>query len=269
MAFQSNGPVMLALPPFRGFTRRIVLIAAAASLAMWVLPWVWPSTLAFPAVHMMLNPWSLAHGMFWQLVTYPFIGTGLLSVLFALLTVWFFGSQLEDERGERWLMEYFSFVTVGGALAATVVSFAAGRWIPGLWPQSVATAGMWPASLAMLLGFGYLHANEDIRFNLIFDLKAKYLVALYLVGYLIVLVVSEYFRFSSVVALSNALCGYLFLRLVPRRGLQFAASEKWFGMRNAMIRNKRKRAAKEFKVYMGKQGKDVHVDDTDDKKWMN
>ena len=35
-------------------------------------------------------------------------------------------------------------------------------------------------------------------------------------------------------------------------------------------RSKRKRAAKEFEVYMRKQGKDVRVDDdSNDKKWMN
>src|ERR1700679_669232 len=87
MAFQSNGPVMLALPPFLGFTRRIILVAAVIFVALWVLSAVWPVGAAYLLDALMLNPQALAHGMLWQAVTYPFIDVGLLSVLFGLLSV--------------------------------------------------------------------------------------------------------------------------------------------------------------------------------------
>jgi len=268
MAFQSNGPVMLALPPFRGFTRRIILIAGCWFLAVWVLGWISPSAVMYAMGHVMLNPWSLAHGMVWELVTYPFVDIGLLSVLFALLTIWFFGSQLEDAMGSRWLAEYFFTITVGGGLAAALLSFALGHRIPGLETDIAYTAGMWPASLAILVAFAHFNPDAPIRLYFVLQLKARHLAMLYVGGYVVMLALWSGYRFIAVVALANALCGWMFLKWVPRRGLRYAASEKWFGMRNEFYRAKRKKAAKEFEVYMRKQGKDVRVDD-DEKKWMN
>jgi membrane associated rhomboid family serine protease len=194
---------------------------------------------------------------------------GLLSLLFALLTVWFFGSRVEDDCGTRWMAEYFFSATIGGAVVATLVCYLLGRWVTALNPDyPIFAAGLWPAAMAILVAFARFHPDEELRLYFVLRLKAKYLVALYLGGYLLLALFSRD-TFGAVVGLSNALCGYLFLRMVPRRGLGFAASEKWFGMRNAFYRSKRKRAAKEFEVYMRKQGKDVRVDDSDDKKWMN
>jgi membrane associated rhomboid family serine protease len=276
MAFQSNGPVMLALPPFRGFTRRVVLIAGCAWLAEIVLGMVSIRTLLWLNL-LMLQPWSLAHGMVWQAVTYPFVGMGLLSLLFALLTIWFFGSQVEDDRGSRWLAEYFFAATVGGAVIATAVSYAAGRWVWTLSPSNaIGAAGMWPAAMAILVAFAYFYGDAPIRLFLVLQVKAKYVAALYL-GFYVLVVLLGGDKFGALVALTTALCGWLFLKWVPRRGLRYAASEKWFGMRNEFYRAKRRRAAKEFEVYMRKQGKDIrvddpHVDDSKDsnaKKWMN
>jgi hypothetical protein len=112
-------------------------------------------------------------------------------------------------------------------------------------------------------------------------MKAKYLVAIFVLFYLAVALFSHD-PFSAVAALCVALCGFLFLRFAPRRGLQYATSEGWFGIRNAYYRAKRRRAAKKFTVYMRKQGKDVNLDssgryigldderkDPNDKRWMN
>jgi membrane associated rhomboid family serine protease len=268
MAFQSNGPVMLALPPFRGFTRRLILLSAGVWLAEVVLGIVAGRYSGSLLVHLLLQPGMLAHGMVWQAVTYPFVGMGLLSLLFALLSVWFFGSRLEDDRGPRWLMEYFLTATVGGALLATAVCYAAGSWVSALNPDGVFAAGMWPAATAVLVAFAWLHPEEELRLYLVLRVKAKYLALLYVVGYGL-LALFSHDTFGALVGVTNALCGYLFLRLVPRRGLTFAASEKWFGLRNDFYRSKRRKAAKEFEVYMRKQGKDVQVPDSKNDKWMN
>jgi membrane associated rhomboid family serine protease len=272
MAFQSNGPVMLALPPFRGFTRQVVLIAAGAWLAEMVLGMVpgWYSESLL--LHLVLQPAMLAHGMVWELMTYPFVGMGLLSLLFALLSVWFFGSRLEEDRGSQWLMEYFLTATVGGAAVATAICYAVNyfgaRWVSALDPAGgIFSAGMWPAATAVLVAFAWFYPEEEMRLYLVLRVKAKYVAALYVAGYLLLSVFSRD-AFGAVVGLTNVLCGWMFLKWIPQRGLRYAASEKLFGMRNAFYRNKRKRAAEEFEVYMRKQGKDVRVDD-DDKKWMN
>jgi membrane associated rhomboid family serine protease len=261
--------VTLALPPFRGFTRRIVLIATCVWLAEIVLVIV-PGRYSEALVsHLVLQPVMLAHGMVWQTVTYPFLGMGLFGLLFALLTVWFFGSRLEDDRGSRWFAEFFFASTIGGAVLATAVCYAVGQWMDALNPDHlIATAGMWPPVMSIMLAFAWFYPEEKIRMMIVLPVKAKIVAAIYL-GFYLLSVRWSGDKFGPLVVLTNALCGWVFLKWVPRRGLGFAASEKWFGWRNAFYRSKRKRAAKDFEVYMRKQGKDVRVDESKDNKWMN
>lgn len=280
MAFRSNGPISLVFPPFRGVTRRIILIALCTYLGL-ALVGLFSSELA-GTLHflLLLRADKSLHPLIWGLVTYPFAGAGLLSVAFALLSFWFFGSVLEDERGSLWLSEYFLAATIGGGLIASVLTHLTNGSIPGLPPQ-ITAQGMWPSVLAVLVAYGVFHAEEQVRFNFLFTLKAKYLAAIYVLFYLgLALVGGD--RFGALVALCNALSGYVFLRLAPRYGFRARISEKWYAMRNSFYRAKRRRAAKKFKVYMRKQGADVSLDDEgrymdpngkprdpNDKKWMN
>jgi membrane associated rhomboid family serine protease len=282
MAFRSNGPVTLSFPPFRGVTRRIVLLALVCFLAEVAFGMVSVSKTALLLDLLLLHPGQALHLYFWQFVTYPFVGMGLLSLLLALLSVWIFGAMLEDERGPRWFTEFFLAATIAGGLLATLLAYASGGHVPGLNPEGLIRAsGMWPFSLALLVAFAQLHAEEVIRFNFVFKLKAKYLAALYVAFYLVLTLLGGD-RFSGLVALMNAAMGYCFVRFVPRRGLRAGMTERWFGLRNDWYRAKRRRAARKFAVYMRKQGKEVSLDadgryidpngihrDPNDRNWMN
>ena len=77
--------------------------------------------------------------------------------------------------------------------------------------------------------------------------------------------------------LGGAIAGLLFVRSAPRRGISFAMSESFYGLRNRYYRWKRRRAARKFEVYMRSQGRTVRFDgqgkiiheDPDDKKRWN
>ena len=280
MAFRSNGPTNLTLPKFNGVTRRIVLTTVIVYFGQLVLALFAPKLQALLLDQLMLHPDELRHGAVWQFLSYPFMMDGLLSVLFAVLSVWFFGSVLEDERGSNWFREYFLVATIGGGLLVSLLAFAAGTHVPGLDPTQRAS-GLWPAVLAILLAYGRFHANEEIRFYFVFKVKAKYLVGIYVLFYIAIALIGGD-RFGALTALSNALCGFVYLSLAPRQGLRFAVSERWFRVRNSYYRAKRLRAAKKFTVYMRKQGKDVNIDpsgryidpdgnprDPNDRNWMN
>jgi len=220
------------------------------------------------------------HRDFWQLVTYPFVQDAFVSVFLSLISLWFFASALEDDRGSRWLMEYFLVASVGGGAIATVLSLAAGERVEGL-GRDVAAAGMWPFVLAVMVAYGKIHANEQVRINFLFWIKAKYLAVIYVLIYLAMELTSRE-KFSALVALCNAGVGFAFLLLAPRSGVRRGISERWYGLRNSYYRAKRRRAAKKFTVYMRKQGKDVSLDDDgryvdangkphdpNDRRWMN
>lgn len=271
---RSEGPMMVALPPFRGVARRIVLMAVVCFFALLVLgrtP-LYAEVMAWLALwphHLLRAPWTL--------VTYAFLPTGVVSTLFALLSVWMFGASMEDERGSRWFAEYFLITAAGGGLLASLVALTGVLGLVGY------TAGLWPFVIALMVAFATMHPDEPLRFNFILTLKAKYLAAIYLLVFLgFALAGGD--RFGAATAVAASLCGWASLRMMPRRGLGYAASEQWYGLRNAYYRSKRRRAAKKFQVYMKKQGREVHFDasgryvdpddarggrDANDKRWMN
>jgi membrane associated rhomboid family serine protease len=256
-----------------------VLLAVAVFLFFAVVDWKLPDLGANLLNLIALKPALVSHGMIWLVATYPFAPLGLFSELFALLSFWIFGAMLEDELGGRWLWEYFLLSTVCGGVLTSLLSYAAPGYAPFA-PLNMGV-GLWPAGLAVLLAFAHFHPEEQLRVYFIIPIKAKHLVVAYVLLYL-VFAVTGGDQFGAVLALFVALSGYVYLRVSPRRGLRFAASEKWFGLRNEYQKSRRRRAGKKFAVYMKKQGEDVSIDadgryvdpsgtprDPNDKRWMN
>ena len=281
MAFRSNGPITLALPPFRGVTRQIILIALIVFFGGLLIALYSPGVAVTLLDFFVLHPDKVFHPLIWEALTYPFVAGGLLSLAFAALSFWFFGSTLEDERGSLWLSEYFVVSTVGGAWVASLLSLVTQDRVPGLVAAGSSARGLWPAVLALITAYAVYHPDQELTFNFLFKIKAKYLAAIYVLVYL-ASALGAADRFGALTALCNAGVGYGFLRLAPRGGVRVGVSEWWFALRNSYIRAKRRRAAKKFTVYMKKQGKDVSLDadgryvdpsgtprDPNDKRWMN
>ncbi len=278
MAFRSNGPVALSLPAFRGVTRRIILTCLITFFTFWLLASFVPLAGSWLVAHFVLIPDRVLHGWLWQLFTYAFFPVGLVGELFALLSVWFIASMLEDQLGSRWLREYFLVTTIGGGLLASLFAgLSAGRAF-GITPLQ-GTAGLWPFVMALLLAFARYNAEQEVLFSFVLRLKAKYLAAIYLLLYLGSTLIGGD-RFGALTAVCAALAGWLYLRFAPRSGLGFSPTESWYGLRNMFYRSKRRRAARKFEVYMRKQGRDVHFDadgkfiddgkaDPNDRRWMN
>jgi membrane associated rhomboid family serine protease len=273
---RSNGPTLLALPAFRGLTRKIILFAIACFVFFFITGFVAPGLSVKIAGLTSLRA-TLAFRMLWQFVTWPFVPDSLLGLLFALLSLWYFGAALEDERGTRWFTELFFFSSIGGAVLATILSLTLGHVLPIIGPGS--SNGLWPVVLALLLVYARLHANESMTFNFIFRARAKYIAAGFLLFYLVI----DFYtgrRFDALNTICNCIFAWLFVQMAPRRGMRYSVSEGWFGLRNRYYRAKRRRAAKKFQVYMRKQGKDVSIDssgryigldddDPDDRRRMN
>ncbi len=167
-----------------------------------------------------------------------------------------------------------------GGIIASVISIAVGDRVEGL-GKKVAAAGLWPFVLAVMVAYGKLHANEQVRINFLFWIKAKYLAVIYVLIYL-AMELTSFEKFGALVALCNAGVGFAFLLIAPKGGVRKGISERWYGLRNGYYRAKRRRAAKKFTVYMRKQGKDVSLDDDgryvdpdgkprdpNDRRWMN
>lgn len=275
---RSNGPVTLALPAFRGVTRRLILLAGGSFLFFFVLDIVSPG-LAGTVANLLVLHADDSLRLIWQLASWPFIAESLLGLLFALLSLWYFGSALEEERGSRWFGELFLVASVGGAILACLISLTVGRYVTLISAPGKSSNGLWPIVLALLVVYALLHPDEPLTFNFIFRARAKYIAAIFLLVYLAIdIYVIK--RFDALNTICNCLCAWLFVQMAPRRGLRHGVAERWYGLRNSYYRSKRRRAAKKFQVYMRKQGKDVNIDasgryiglddeDPNDKRRMN
>lgn len=270
------GPTTLTLPPFAGATRRLVLWNVAAFFVLAVLQMISSSAASFALVHLGLNPAALMHGEVWQLVSYSFLNTGLISTLFAMLTIWFIGDMLESSFGPRWFYELYFASAMGGAVLASAIAFT---HVFRLQPDHAFATGPYAGIFGMLLAVAVLFGDQEFLLLFAVRIKARYLVAIYILVELAILLTSAD-AFNALIQLCGGLCGYLFIRYAPRRGFAFSFTERYFALRNQYYRAKRRQATKKFEVYMGKQGRQVRFDDEgkyiapddkdpNDKRWMN
>src|SRR5260370_33356793 len=91
-----SGPISLALPPFAGATRRLILVNLFAFFGFALFGWVAPQPVGLLFGHLALIPAAVFRGEVWQLVTYAFMPMGVLGTLFGMITLWFTGSRLVD-----------------------------------------------------------------------------------------------------------------------------------------------------------------------------
>jgi membrane associated rhomboid family serine protease len=272
-----SGPISLSLPAFEGTTRKLILANVAVFFGLLLLRWLAPGFETVLRSHLMLEPLAVVRGEVWQLFTYSFVEQSILGILFGMLTLWFTGSLLEPSFGGRWLGELYFSAVIGGALLASALSFT---HILGLRPD-IATSGAWSGIFGMLIAIAMIFGDQEFLLWFVLRIKAKYMVAIYIL-IAVALLLKQSDSFNALLQLSGALCGFLYVRFAPRRGLLFAVSERYFGVRNGYYRWKRRRAARKFEVYMRKQNREVHFDkdgryvdpdelrkNPNDKRWMN
>ena len=54
--------------------------------------------------------------------------------------------------------------------------------------------------------------------------------------------------------------GWFYVKFLPKKGLGFATSEGYYGLRNSYYKWKRRRAGKKFEVYMRKHDRSDYFD---------
>lgn len=278
-----SGPITMTFPPFAGATRKLVLANVAVFFTILLMHWIVPSATESLTGHLVLEPHAVATGQIWQPFTYAFIQLDILNILFGMLTLWFCGSLLEGAYGSRWIYELFFTSTIGGAIVASAITFT---HIFGLDPNpAIPGLGAWAGIFGLLVAIGMRFGDQEFLLFFLIRLKAKYMVTIYILIAVAVLLKGGN-AFAALLQLSGALCGFLYLRFAPTRGLAFGVTERYFSFRNEYYRSKRRRAARKFEVYMRGQNREVHFDkdgryvDPDkmndprtrnpkDKSWMN
>jgi membrane associated rhomboid family serine protease len=269
-----SGSSPFSFPDFRGTTRRLVLINLFAFFALLLAPFVLrnlevPLTARFGFI-----PSAFLHlGWFWQPFTYSFVHPTIFGTLFELLSLWFLAGFLENLHTSTWVAGLYAASVLGTAAAATAIYAASGTL--GYSLSEITIYGCGGGIFGLLIAIGFLYGNMEFLLFFTIGIKAKYLAAVYaLISIAMLFGEQKMYAFAQ---LGGALAGLLFIQFAPRRGISFAFSETWYGLRNRYYRWKRRRAARKFEVYMRSQGKTVRFDgngrqiddDHDDKKRWN
>jgi len=248
--------VSLAFPPFT----RVIKWLIGINVAIYLLSLVGQLTTAdfmWTRNHWLgLVPTFVIHGGIWQLVTYSFLHDGLWHVLFNMLMLWMFGAEFETQWGGRRFLEFYFFCVIGAALVT--VAFAYLGFL--LSPRTI-TIGASGGVFGILLAYGMIYGDREIfMFPLPFRIKAKYMVGI-LIFIEIAMVLQGPSGVANIAHLGGALFGFFYVKFMPRYGVVEGASERYFGLRNAFYRWKRRRAARKFEVYMRKHDRSQYFDE--------
>ena len=176
----------------------------------------------------------------WQPVTYMFLHGGFTHLLFNMLSLWMFGTQIERDWGTRRFLRYYFMCGLAAAACVLVANAIVGDW-------RTPTIGASGAIFGVLVAFGILYPEQTILMNFLFPIKAKYLVMIY-AAIQLVTTFGPNTGVSTIAHLGGMAFGYLYLKgrlphlkKLPELG---GIYRQW----------KMQRAKKKFQVYMRKHG---------------
>ena len=178
------------------------------------------------------------------LITYMFLHGDIWHLLGNMLVLWMVGSLMEAEWGSRRFLELYFFSVVGGALVTMAAAYA---HVFGSSPETL-VIGASGGALGLLIALAVVDGDREFTLLLAFiipiTMRVKYLVAIIVLGVFVATMLPSGDRVANFAHVGGLLFGFLYAKFIPRRGLGFEASEKYYGVRNEWQRWKRRQAAK-------------------------
>ena len=247
----ARGNISMGFPPFRGAVRAVILVNAAIYvlllLAMsFAQPWadrVFNLTI--------LSPEHIRQGWIWQFLTYGFVHKDPLGFLLSMVGVYFIGGAVQDRLGPgRFVQLYLISTSLAGLLG-----FAAS--LTGVVAQGPAF-GSGPAANALLMVFYLLYRDAPVMlFPIPIPIPVKYIV-LFTAAVEAAYLLLTHFSLFFLVQLLGMASGYAWMALLrghgPSLSYEIASIKSWY------YRWKRRRAARQFEVYMREHGGGPYVD---------
>ena len=111
----------------------------------------------------------------WQPLTYMFLHGGLGHLLFNMLALWMFGTELERTWGTRFFLRYYLVTGIGAALVTVAWTLSPLPYADSLYRSVVVGAS--GAIYGLLLAYGLYFPHRTIFF-IVFPLPARVFVAL-------------------------------------------------------------------------------------------
>jgi membrane associated rhomboid family serine protease len=218
-----------------------VKVLLITNIAVWLINLVVPAL----TLRLGLSPQDVFTGFaFWQPVTYMFLHDtrGFSHILFNMLALWMFGTELERTWGTRFFTKFYFVTGIGAALTTLLLALVSDSIYYSL------TVGASGAIYGLLLAWAMYFPQRTIYFYFLFPIPARVFVMI--VGAIAFL--SSLGGPGSGVAhiahLGGLVVGYLYLKSLRARPLD--------ELRYRWLRWRMGRARSRFDVYSGGKSAD-------------
>jgi membrane associated rhomboid family serine protease len=204
--------------------------------------------LLFPIVTDLLGlhpAWVLRYLWVWQLATYMFLHGGIFHIVFNMLALWMFGTELERIWGTRYFLKFYLVTGIGAGFLTVLFSL-----LPFGFAQQLQHANIIGASGAiygLLLAYALYFPDRPIYMYFVFPVPAKIFVAI-MGAIAFMSSLSEMGGVANATHLGGLLVAYLFLKSARMHPL----SE----VKYRYLKWKINRVRKKFDVYSGGRAND-------------
>lgn len=185
-----------------------------------------------------LIPYTVTHHFqVWRLVSYMFLHGGFTHLLFNMLFLWWFGSELEILWGPKLFIKYYFITGLGGGLFHLVQ------------PNSpIPVIGASAAIMGIMLAYGLKWPDRKILIWFVLPVKMKWLVLFSLiVAFLGSVNMTEGYGIAHLAHLGGMVVGFLYLNW----------NRILWKMRDLRYRKKREQRYKKFTILDGKKKDDL------------
>jgi membrane associated rhomboid family serine protease len=245
----------MARPPFRDISYSFGPgpVSPAIKLLIIVNVSAFLLSLAVPEVIVSLGfqPEAIVERLaVWRFVTYMFLHGDLMHLLFNMLSLWMFGTELERSWRTRFFTKYYFVTGAGAAFITFLWSLSSLPYAESIYYSIVIGAS--GAVYGVLLAYGLTFPHRSIYLYFVFPIQAKYFVMI--VGAIAFLssIGSSGSGVAHTAHLGGLIVGYLYLTALRRRPLD--------ELRYRWLRWKMNRARSKFGIYSGGR---------DDDNWKN
>lgn len=230
------GTVDYAIGP--GPLSQAIKILIAVNVGAFLLTLIVPDvTLRLGLVPVMV----LREFALWQPLTYMFLHGGVGHLLFNMLGLWMFGTDLERTWGTRFFLRYYFVTGIGAALVTIAWSLSPLPYAAALYQTVIVGAS--GAIYGLLLAYGMYFPHRTV-FLYIFPVPARYAVMI-LGGMAFLFSLEAGNGVAHVAHLGGLIVGYLYLK--GRRGPLDEIRYRWTKWRHGRSRSR-------FDVYQGGRG---------------
>ena len=190
--------------------------------------------------------WVLQDKRVWQVVTYMFIHAGLFHIIFNMLALWMFGTELERIWGTRFFLKFYFITGIGAAALTILISllpFGPARQLYG--SDIVGASG---AIYGVMLAYALYFPDRQIYYMMLFPIPARVFV-LIMGAVAFVSSLSETGGVANATHLSGLLVAYVYLTTL-RKGPRIQLNP-WAEVKYRWIKWRLANARKRFDVYSG------------------